>query len=122
MADNSTFDSRTFLRQEIDDLDRQIEDFDVGGMEMDDELLELFMTQFKDIAEAARKAVDTSEMQSLARNGHSLKGMGGSVSLPEISVLGRSLEQSAIAEDTGRCLVLVNLLENWLLQFGGKAT
>lgn len=56
--------------------------------------------------------------------GHSFEGMGGTVGLPELSVVGAELSLAARAEDWERCARLTQRLRAWAnanLASGGEA-
>ncbi len=58
--------------------------------------------------------LETQNFESLRVLGHTLKGSGGCFGLPEITSIGKSLEQLAIAVDLRGCQSQIELLRSCL--------
>lgn len=84
---------------------------DFGGM--DDALLQAFLQQIDLAAQGIRGAITQADEQAVRRHAHTLQGMGGTVGLPEISVLGDVLGTAARAGDFARCRALLQALIGW---------
>ena len=102
----------------IADLSARAEAFAVPAEEVDDEILDLFAEQVKEIAEAAGAAANVEDETGIRRGAHSLQGMSGTIGVASLSVVGAELSAAAKAHDFGRCSRLAEALcrwqENWI--------
>lgn len=101
------------VRSLIPDLEGRMGQFEVETFEMDEELLDAFseeLTRLTDELEAGLKADDEEAVKVAA---HSIKGMGGTIGLPEISVLAQEIEMMARAGDAVRTKTLSTELIDW---------
>ena len=99
----------------IPDVAAKVAPFSVDTEEVDDELIEVFIDEIKRLSGELQDGLghDDDEMVRIAA--HSIKGMGGTMGLPEISVLG--LEVENMAKEEGRlpeAKPLVDALSDWL--------
>jgi len=105
------------IAAEIPDLESREETYRVNAMELDDELLEAFVEQLDIDAAGIESAVGGGNLVDTAAHAHSIKGMGGTMGKPELSVLGEELERAAKTGDAPRCRVLSGVTAEWLRLF-----
>lgn len=105
--------ARQWLLPLIPDLAARSEAYrtDFGGM--DDTLFLAFLQQIDLAAQGIGEAIAQADEQEVRRHAHTLQGMGGTVGLPEISVLGDVLSTAARAGDFVRCRGLLQALLGW---------
>lgn len=96
-------------------LDKRIEQFVVDVDEMDDELIEVFFAEIHRLTGDLKIGVDENNSDMIRMAAHSIKGMGGTMGLPEISVLGLEIENMAKAERVSDAKPMVDALGDWLL-------
>lgn len=96
----------------IPDLNRRLGAYVVTDEPMDAETHHVWTTYLDETLAALDTALERGDRAVLARRGHALKGMGGAVGAPEISVLGEELERAAdgLAD---RADMLVGALHAW---------
>ena len=99
----------------IPDLKAKEGAFVVEAIEPDEELLEIFVEELTRQSDAIKEGLAGNDMQMVREAGHSIKGMGGTIGLPEISVLGLTFEESAKANDIERLNSMSSAIANWLL-------
>ena len=97
------------VRELIPDLDGRISRFEVETFEMDDELIDAFCEELERVGGDLQAGLDESDNEKIRVSVHSIKGMGGTMGLPEISVLSQEIELTLRSGET-ECLVGVNLL------------
>lgn len=83
------------LRNIIPALEQRLAVYQVVDEPPDAETREVFTSYLDESLVALDLAMKLGDMASIARRGHALKGMGGAVGAPEISVLGEQLEKTA---------------------------
>jgi HPt (histidine-containing phosphotransfer) domain-containing protein len=97
----------------IPDARSRQEQYVVDTSEVDRELLDIFIEQLdiniKGIAAARAKG----DMTDAANEAHSIKGMGGTAGMPELSVLAEDLEKAARAGDENRVEELSKTLDSY---------
>jgi HPt (histidine-containing phosphotransfer) domain-containing protein len=101
------------VRKLIPDLDRRINQFEVETFEMDDELIAAFCEELERMTADLRAGIDSGNHEQLRVAAHSIKGMGGTMGLPEISVLSQEIEITLKAGQQERCFALCNALCDW---------
>jgi HPt (histidine-containing phosphotransfer) domain-containing protein len=82
--------------------------------EMDEELLAIFDDYVRTIIPELLLAVTGRRESDIRTHAHSLTGMGGTVGVPTLSVVGRELGAAAKRGDYGHCRVLAEGLNTWL--------
>ena len=102
---------RRLIETLIPDLAEREAQVRCGDVTLDEELLQIFVDQFK-VNGAGMKLAKSAEV--FAREAHSLKGMAGLVGLPELVVLSLALENAA--EDEAKRRRLLGGLEEWFRQ------
>jgi HPt (histidine-containing phosphotransfer) domain-containing protein len=108
------------VRKLVPDLDSRISHFEVEDFEMDDELLAAFCEELDRLSGDLRSGLDTSNYRKTRVAAHSMKGMGGTMGLPEISVLAQEIEQTLDAGQKERCEFLSKELISWARDFVAK--
>ncbi len=101
----------------IPDLNSRLEPFVVDTDEVDDELIEVFVDELRRLAGELQDGVLQKDAEIMRMAAHSIKGMGGTIGLPEISVLGQEIEIRIKAEPLADSMPLVEGLVNWLSTF-----
>lgn len=64
-----------------------------------------------------QEGLDSSDNEKIRVAAHSIKGMGGTMGLPEISVLAQEIELTLRAGDAERCAALCKALIGWAAGF-----
>lgn len=101
----------------VPDLSARIEPFVVDTDEMDEELIEIFIEEIKRLSGDLQTGIDGNDGAMVRMAAHSIKGMGGTMGLPEISVLALEIENRAKEERLADAKPLVDALANWLATF-----
>lgn len=105
------------VRKLVPDLDGRIGQFEVETFEMDDELIAAFCEELKRMTDDMQTGLSTSDFEMVRIAAHSIKGMGGTMGLPEISVLAQEIELRLRAGQTERCAALCTELIRWAQDF-----
>jgi len=105
------------VRKLVPDLDERIGRFEVEDFEMDDELIAAFCEELDRLSTDLRSGLDTSNDKKTHVAAHSIKGMGGTMGLPEISVLAQEVELTHEAGQKDRCEFLSKELIIWARNF-----
>ncbi len=105
--------ARQWLLPLIPDLAARSEAYRTDFVGMDDTLRQAFNQQIELAARGIGEAIAQADEQGIRRHAHTLQGMGGTVGLPEISVLGYDLGTAARAGDFARCRDLLRALVGW---------
>lgn len=105
------------VRELVPDLDGRISQFEVETFEMDQELISAFCEELGRVGGDLQAGVDESDDEKIRVAAHSIKGMGGTMGLPEISVLAQEIELTVRAGDQERCRTLCTALVNWSRDF-----
>jgi len=72
----------------IPGLDGRLAQFLVDTDEVDDELVEVFIEELQRLTDELKAGMAGNDSEMVRMAAHSIKGMGGTIGLPEISVLG----------------------------------
>lgn len=105
------------VRELVPDLDGRISQFEVETFEMDDELIEAFCEELDRVGGDLQAGLDEPENEKIRVAAHSIKGMGGTMGLPEISVLAQEIELMLRGGDQERCNMLCGALIQWAKEF-----
>ena len=105
------------VRGLIHDLDRRISQFEVEAFDVDDELISAFCEELVRISANLQTGLDTLDGEMIRTAAHSIKGMGGTMGLPEISVLAQEVELTLRNGEMERCSTLCQALVNWSHEF-----
>jgi HPt (histidine-containing phosphotransfer) domain-containing protein len=98
-------------------LEGRVEQFIVDTEEVDEELIEVFMEELRRLTGELQDGMGASDTDMLRMAAHSIKGMGGTLGLPEISVLGQEIENKAKEEALEEACPLIDALAHWLTTF-----
>ena len=98
----------------IPDLSVRTEQFSVDTEEVDDELVEVFIEEIRRLTGELQTGLGTDDAEMVRMAAHSIKGMGGTMGLPEISVLGLEIENMAKEERLPEAQPLVDALSRWM--------
>ena len=101
------------LRGLIPDLDGRIGVYAVTDEPPDRDTVAAFMDYVDETIAGLSAAVSARDAQGVSRRGHGLRGMGGMVDAPEISVVGEFIEGAAERGDFVRAERLLEILKKW---------
>jgi HPt (histidine-containing phosphotransfer) domain-containing protein len=99
-------------------LEAKVEQFIVDTDEVDDELIEVFVEELKRLTDELQGGVAQGDDEVVRMAAHSIKGMGGTIGLPEISVLGLEIETTAKENRLTDAEPMVSALAGWVAQIG----
>ncbi|MFC1467857.1 Hpt domain-containing protein [Verrucomicrobiota bacterium] len=101
----------------VPDLDARVEVFRVDTEFMDDELIEVFKEEIAKQSALMKAGAGNDNLEDIRSAAHSIKGMGGTIGLPEISVLAHEIELLAKKNDISACKALVAEFVVWATDF-----
>ncbi|NKB24565.1 MAG: hypothetical protein GKR87_09380 [Kiritimatiellae bacterium] len=88
--------------------------YQVGSLDLiDDELFEVFASEAELKAESLNSAMVSRNLNQIAEDAHSIRGIGGAMGFPEISVLAEKLELASKEAGLDRCVELVQTFGSW---------
>lgn len=105
------------VRKLIPDLDGRVSQFETDPFEVDDELTAVFCEELERLTGDLQTGLDTRDSEMIRLAAHSIKGMSGTVGLPEISVLTQEIELMLRRGRMERCTMLCNALIDWSRSF-----
>jgi DNA-binding response OmpR family regulator len=105
----------------IPDVEARARRFHNASGALDAALLAVFVEQAERYVSEAETAAEAWRPEDVARTAHSLKGIGGMMGAPRISVLAEDLEAAAKAGDRARCAALAAGLSQWRAEGFGPA-
>ncbi|HNX53067.1 MAG TPA: Hpt domain-containing protein [Pontiellaceae bacterium] len=105
------------VRKLVPDLDGRISQFEVETFEMDDELIAAFCEELERMTADLQTGLDKPDTELIRVAAHSIKGMGGTMGLPEISVLAQEIELTLRGGQMDRCSSLCKALISWSSDF-----
>jgi len=106
--------ARLIFQELISDLVARCREDTRDTSEMDEELMAIFNDHLSTIIPALLLAASARSESDIRSHAHSLVGMGGTVGVPTLSVVGRELGAAAKQGDYSRCMVLAEGLNTWL--------
>lgn len=98
----------------IPDLAARLDPFIVDTDELDDELVEVFVDEIQRLTGELQEGLAKNDGEVLRMAAHSIKGMGGTMGLPEISVLGLEIENRAKEDRLAETQPLIDGLALWM--------
>lgn len=101
------------VRDLVPDVEERMLQFEVAPFELDEELVSAFHEELERLSGEMQAGLDASEDEPVRLAAHSIKGMSGTMGLPEISVLAREIELTLRAGERERFLQLSNALIRW---------
>jgi HPt (histidine-containing phosphotransfer) domain-containing protein len=102
----------------IPGLASRTDQFVVDTDEVDDELVEVFVEEICRLTADLQEGLAKSDREMVRMAAHSIKGMGGTLGLPEISVLGLEIENMAKDDRLPDAQPLVDALARWMATLG----
>ena len=115
MGDDVKFLKETeWISDLIPDLESYLAPYVVEVDEIDDELLSIFLDEMRRLKSQLQQAVIQKDMQEIRIAAHSIKGMGGTVGIPELSVFGEKLGSPAKNDQLNEIKNFVEGLATWL--------
>ena len=103
-----------WIAELIPDLDEKKKPFMVGSVEADEELVEVFFEELERLNSELKEGLSQNNSQLVREAAHSIKGMGGTLGVPEISALGYAVEMAGKEERLTDARPLVDALTDWL--------
>ena len=101
----------------VPNLAERLDPFIVETEDVDDELIEIFIDEIKRLSGELQVGIERNDGEMVRMAAHSIKGMGGTMGLPEISVLGLEIENRVKAEQLADTRPLVDAMAEWLSIF-----
>jgi len=105
------------VREWVPDLENRITRFEVEPFELDDELIDAFREELGRLTGDLQAGLDVLDKEKIRMAVHSIKGMSGTMGLPEISVLAQEIEMSLRAGELECARSLSNALIAWARDF-----
>lgn len=102
----------------IPDVSERTEPFTVDTEEVDDELVEIFVEEIGRLSGELQEGLERQNGETVRMAAHSIKGMGGTMGLPEISVLGLEIETLARTGRLADAEPMIRALAEWITAFG----
>lgn len=107
-----------WIAELIPELEARKGQFVVDTDEVDDELIEVFIEELVRLSGELQQGHETNDMDMVRMAAHSIKGMGGTIGLPELSVLGLEIENTAKEDRLSDAGPLVDGLAVWMKTLG----
>ena len=98
----------------IPELEARKVQFVVDTDEVDDELIEVFIDELRRLTNELVQGLNENDLGLIRSAAHSIKGMGGTIGLPEISVLGLEIENTAKEERIEDGRPFIEALAHWM--------
>ena len=102
----------------IPELEARKVQFIVDTDEVDDELIELFIEELVRLSGELQQGYGGNDIETVRMAAHSIKGMGGTIGLPELSVLGLEIEEIAREDRLSDIGPFINGLAEWIKTLG----
>ena len=106
-------ESFALIETAVPNLRTRLDTYRVIEGEPDVETMLTFNEYLGELVGELAGALAAGNLALAAKNGHALKGMGGAVGAPEISVLGEQLERAAKSGDAAASAQLADVLKKW---------
>lgn len=113
MGKPSSDQARRLFAPLIPDLETRAAQFETDIDVVDDELIALLAVEIDTACTGLSAAIPTGDVDTIREYAHTLQGMGGAASVPEISVVGEEFSSAARAGDFQRCTLLMQALVEW---------
>lgn len=88
--------------------------FTVDTEEVDDELVTIFIEEIRRLTGELQEGLARNDSEAIRMASHSIKGMGGTMGLPEISVMGLEIENLAKEEQLAQAAPFIQALGDWM--------
>ena len=109
--------AKEMVRALVPDMDARLQQFEVETFEMDQELIAAFCEELERMTTDLQSGLDAENNDLIRVAAHSIKGMGGTMGLPEISVLAQEIEVTLRAGRMDLCAPLCVALRGWAQEF-----
>ncbi|AKJ64498.1 Hpt domain-containing protein [Kiritimatiella glycovorans] len=113
---------REWIAEYIPDLEQRMNAFAVEAMEMDEELKEAFCSELALQSGELEAGLRDNDHERIRRAAHSIKGMGGTIGLPEISVLAEEIGSCVKEGREERCAELARAFIQWSRNYTGQGS
>jgi HPt (histidine-containing phosphotransfer) domain-containing protein len=110
----------TWAVELVPDMASKVAPFTVDTEEVDSELIEIFVSEVRRLTGELQEGLVRNNNAAVREASHSIKGMGGTMGLPEISVIGLEIENLAKEERLNDAEPLVTALAIWMATFGSE--
>ncbi len=97
----------------VPDLAERCREFAVDASEVEDEMMSIFKPHIGGVIAAIAVAAANRSEPEIRRSAHSLRGMGGTIGVPTLSVVAAELSEAAKRGDYSGCLALARGLQEW---------
>ncbi len=108
------FGNTEWIGELIPNLAARLDPFIVDTDEMDDELIEIFVEEVERLTGELQDGLAQNDSEMLRMASHSIKGMGGTMGIPEISVLGLEIENMTKEGRLTETQPLIDGLARWV--------
>jgi len=105
------------VRELVPDLEGRIAQFEVEPFDLDEELIEAFLEELERLSGEMQAGLDAADDEQVRLAAHSIKGMCGTMGLPEISVLAQEIEITLREGSLDRFAQLSTALIFWARDF-----
>lgn len=106
-----------WVAEVVPDLVARLDPFIVNTEDVDDELIEVFIDEIKRLSGELQDGLSHNDEEMVRLAAHSIKGMGGTMGLPEISVLGLEIENRTKAGRLAETQPLIAGMADWMKTF-----
>lgn len=106
----------------IPELAARAKTFRTSSKNVNANILRVFAEQMRLTIRALKEAIEAGHEDDIRRQAHSLQGMGGTVGVPEISVVGEELSLLAKRGELDRCRELAIRLDRWQTDWDSTST
>ena len=106
-----------WVAEVVPDLAVRLDPFIVNTEDVDDELIEIFLDEIKRLSGELQDGLSRNDEEMVRLAAHSIKGMGGTMGLPEISVLGLEIENRTKAGRLAETQPLIDGMADWMKTF-----
>lgn len=98
----------------IPDVAARAAPFTVDTEEVDEELAIIFVEEIRRLTGELQQGLEQGDEEAVRVASHSIKGMGGTMGLPEISVVGLAIETLAKEDHLSQTAPLIQALADWM--------
>ena len=103
-----------WVKDLIPDVAEKVAPFTVDTDEVDEDIVEVFVDEIRRLTGDLQDGLGQSDNEAVRLAAHSIKGMGGTLGLPEISVVGLEIENLAKDDRLADTKPLVDALAEWM--------
>lgn len=103
-----------WVKELIPDVAEKLAPFTVDTDEVDEDIVEVFVDEIRRLTGDLQEGLSQGNNEAVRLAAHSIKGMGGTLGLPEISVVGLEIEDLAKEDRLVDTKPLVDALAKWM--------